>query len=64
MRRTEEERAVLYAPQGDKALNSGKLYRSEFDVELFFLYMEQGVENLDSMDVFYEKMRKEYQEWL
>ena len=40
MRRTEEERAVLYAPQGDKELNTGKLYRNEFDVELFFLYME------------------------
>jgi len=33
-------------------------------VELFFLYMEQDVDNLDSIDVFYEKKRREYQEWL
>ena len=26
--------------------------------------MEQDVENLDSIDVFYEKKRREYQEWL
>lgn len=44
-------------------MNTGKLYRNEFDVELFFLFMEQDVE-ISSMDVFYEKKRKEYQEWL
>jgi len=26
--------------------------------------MEQDVDNLDSIDVFYEKKRREYQEWL
>ena len=65
MRRTEEERATLYAPmKDDSQLNKGKLYRNDFDVELFFLYMEQDVENLDSIDVFYEKKRREDQEWL
>ena len=64
MRRSEEERSTLYAPQDEVYLNSGKLYREEFDVDLFFLYLEQGRETIEGKDVFFEKMRREYQEWL
>ena len=60
MRRSEEERSALYAPQDEVYLNSGKLYREEFDVDLFFLYLEQGRETIEDKDVFFEKMRKEY----
>ena len=65
MRRTEEERCILYkVDKDDSNLNSGKLYRTEFDVDLFFLYMEQDREVIENRDVFFEKMRREYQEWL
>ena len=60
MRRTEEERAVLYAPNDEKELNTGKLYREEFDVDLFFLYLEKDYESVDNRDVFFEKKRREY----
>ena len=42
MRRTESERNTLYAPTKPEDLANGKLYREEFDVDLFFLFMEQG----------------------
>lgn len=64
MRRTEEERSVLYAPTKPEDLANGKLYREEFDVDLFFMYMEQGQETVDDREVFYEKMRQAYREWL
>lgn len=65
MRRTEEERCILYkVDKDDSNLNSGKLYRTEFDVDLFFLYLEQDREVIEKRDVFFEKMRREYQEWL
>ena len=65
MTRSEEERCILYkADKDDKKLNSGKLYRHEFDVDLFFLYLEQDRETIEDRDVFFEKMRREYQEWL
>ena len=60
MRRSEEERSVLYAPHDESQLGTGKLYREEFDVDLFFLYLEQGRETIEGKDVFFEKMRKEY----
>ena len=40
MRRSEEERSQLYAPQDESQIGTGKLYREEFDVDLFFLYLE------------------------
>jgi len=40
MTRTEEERTALYAPTKDDKMNSGKLYRGEFDIDLFFLFLE------------------------
>ena len=55
---------MLYAPQDESELGSGKLYREEFDVDLFFLYLEQGRESIQGRDVFFEKMHREYQEWL
>ena len=61
MRRTEEERCILYkVDKDDSSLNSGKLYRTEFDVDLFFLYLEQDREEIEKRDVFFEKMRREY----
>ena len=63
MTRSEEERAILYAPRHEDDLNDGKLYREEFDVDLFFLFMEQDQEVTDRT-IFFEKMRREYQEWL
>ena len=61
MRRTEEERCILYKlDKDDSNLNSGKLYRTEFDVDLFFLYLEQDREVIENRDVFFEKMRREY----
>mmetsp|Transcript_20898 Transcript_20898/g.25679 ORF Transcript_20898/g.25679 Transcript_20898/m.25679 type:complete len:118 (+) Transcript_20898:200-553(+) len=41
MTRSEEERAVLYKPRNEDQLSDGKQYREEFDVDLFFLFMEQ-----------------------
>ena len=64
MRRSEEERAVLYAPQKEEDLNKGRLYREEFDVDLFFLFLEQDQETVENRDIFFEKKRREYQEWL
>ncbi len=42
MDRSEEDRAILYAPTKKEDLATGKLYREEFDVDLFFLFMKQG----------------------
>ena len=60
MRRSEEERSILYAPQDEGQKGIGKLNREEFDVDLFFLYLEQGRETIEGKDVFFEKMRREY----
>ena len=54
----------MYAPKDDDTLGTGILYREEFDVELFFLYMEEDRESVDDHTVFFEKKRREYQEWL
>jgi len=64
MTRTPEERSWMYAPKDDDTLGTGILYREEFDVELFFLYMEEDRESVDDHTVFFEKKRREYQEWL
>ena len=64
MRRTEEERAVLYRPRTEEEMEKGCFqYREEFDVELFFLFMESDGEVTDR-NIFFEKIRREYQEWL
>lgn len=63
MRRTEEERAVLFKPRSEEEMDKGYQYREEFDVELFFLYLESDEEVTDR-EIFFEKMRREYQEWL
>lgn len=63
MRRTEEERRLLYTPSEDYRPNSGKEYRQEFDIDLFFSFLERDIETVDR-EIFFEKMRTEYQEWL
>ena len=63
MRRTEEERAVLFKPRTEEEIEKGFQYREEFDVDLFFLYLESDEEVTDR-EIFFEKMRREYQEWL
>ena len=61
MTRTEEERAVLYAPSTkDHQFGSGQMYREEFDVDLFFLYLEQDRETIEDRNIFFEKKRHEY----
>ena len=40
------------------------MFREEFDVDLFFLFMEQDRETVDDREVFFEKKRREYAEWL
>ena len=64
MTRNEEERASLYQQLPEDQLGSGKLYREEFDIDLFFLFLEQGKESVEDKDIFFEKKRREYQEWL
>ena len=55
-----EQREELYVTIGGKNVNT--LYRQKFDVDLFFQYLENGVENVER-SVFYEKLRKEQEEW-
>lgn len=47
MRRTAEERLALYAPTAKHEIGNGKMYRQEFDIDLFFLYLESGQETID-----------------
>ena len=60
MTRTPEERSILYAPKGEETLGTGVMYREQFDIDLFFLYLEQGREEVHDHTVFFEKMREEY----
>lgn len=64
MRRSPEERIALYSPLSKDQIGQGKMFRNEFDIDLFFLYMESGEETIADQDVFFEKKRREYQEWL
>lgn len=65
MTRTPEEREQLYRQEkGGHEYDVGKLYRSpDFDVDLFFMYLEEGRKNVMADD-FFEKKHKEYHEWL
>jgi len=40
------------------------MYREEFDVDLFFLYLKKDRETIEDRSIFFEKKRREYQEWL
>lgn len=53
----------MYKPRTEEEMSKGFLYREEFDIELFFLYMESD-EEITDRNIFFEKMRREYQEWL
>ena len=54
----------MYKVLSSDELGSGKLYREEFDIDLFFLFLLEGKESVDDRDIFFEKKRREYQEWL
>ena len=42
MTRSTEDRAKLYAPLKKEEIGKGKMWREEFDIDLFFLYLESG----------------------
>lgn len=55
-----ENRAALFDEIGGEVVDG--LYRQKFDYELFFHYLDNKVETVQR-DLFYEKIRKERQEW-
>ena len=63
MTRSFEERDRIYGKR-EHEFDQDKVYRREFDVDLFFLMLEQGRETCEDKDIFFEKKRREYQEWL
>ena len=63
MWRTEEEREALYNARSDTELDQQQQYREQFDIDLFFLYLESD-KQVENLDVFFEKIRREYEEWL
>lgn len=64
MTRSEEERAILYSPMDENELSKGRLYREDFDLELFFEFLATDVETVEDREIFFEKKRREYREWL
>lgn len=54
------DRKALYDDNGGHVINS--LYRQKFDYELFFYYLDNNVEEVERHS-FYEKIKKERQEW-
>lgn len=41
-----------------------KIYKREFDIELFFFFLENGRENISDREIFFEKERLKYAEWI
>ena len=64
MTRTEEEREILYSPKDERELSKGLLYREDFDIDLFFEFLATDVETVETREIFFEKKRREYREWL
>ena len=64
MTRSEEERKILYSPKDERELSKGLLYREDFDIDLFFEFLATDVETVEDREIFFEKKRREYREWL
>ena len=64
MTRSEEERAILYSSLNEDELSKGRLYREDFDMDLFFEFMATDVETVEDREIFFEKKRREYRDWL
>ena len=41
-----------------------KIYKREFDIELFFFFLENGREKISDREIFFEKERIKYNEWV
>ena len=63
MTRSKEERELLYTKDaGEHQFNIGKLYRTDFDIDMFFSWLETGRKEVDIEELF-KKKQEEYKEW-